>query len=304
MKPIIKKVLKVSAVVLGAGIAALATFVWTEVRAFDTSMARIHEVPYPVVQASQEPQVLARGKHLSQSLGGCASGDCHGTDLSGGRSVVLGPLGTLSGPNITPGGVLGVYSDAELARLLRYGIKKDGRSVRMMPVQDFSWLDDRELLALVSYLRQVPRSEKPSGTTHVGILGKVFDRQGKFVWDVARRVASLPKSVPPAPAPDATYGSFVARLCTGCHGETLSGGPIPGAPPSIPTPANITFHPTGIKHYTLAQFSHLLKTGQRPNGTRVNPFMAVDLTRNLDDTEVAALWSYLQSIAAKPSGGR
>jgi mono/diheme cytochrome c family protein len=275
-----------------------------QVRAFDASVGRVHDEPLPHVVASTAPAVVARGKHLAESLGGCTAGDCHGSDLAGGRTLAMGPVGTVSAPNITPGGMLAVYSDGELARLVRTGIKKDCRSVLMMPVQDFYWLSDADLTALVSYLRSVAPSDKPNGVTRVGILGKVLDRQGKFPWDIARFVAALPRDTPPAPEPTPAYGRFVVRLCTGCHGETLSGGPLPGAPPSIPIPLNITPDVTGIADYTYDDFVKVMKTGVRKNGAKLDPFMAVELTRNLDDVELRALWSELRARPAKPFGGR
>ncbi len=92
----------------------------------------------------------------------------------------MGPVGTMSGPNITPRGLLAVYSDADLARLIRHGVKKDARSVRMMPVQDSYWFPDDDVNALVSYLRTVPPSDRANAPTRVGVIGEVLDREGKF----------------------------------------------------------------------------------------------------------------------------
>ena len=279
-------------------------YVLWQVRAFDASMAREYPIPLPSVARSTDATVLARGDHLVHSLGGCAAQECHGPDLAGGKVMAMGPVGTIAGPNITPAGVASVYSDPELARLIKHGVKKDGRSVQMMPVQDFYWLPESDVIAIVSYLRTVPGIDKPSGATHVGVLGKVLDRRGEFPWDIARRVAELPQEEPPAPEPTQAYGRFVVRLCTGCHGETLSGGPLPGAPPSIPTPLNITKHETGIAAYDYNDFVKVLKTGVRKNGQPLDPFMAIDLTRNLDDVELRALWAEISSRPPKPFGGR
>ena len=42
------------------------------VRAYDESMAKVYDFPIPQVTLSQDPAVLARGEHLTKSLGGCA----------------------------------------------------------------------------------------------------------------------------------------------------------------------------------------------------------------------------------------
>ena len=51
---------------------------------------------------------------------------------------------------------------------------------------------------------------------------------------------SLPPSQPVAAALSVEHGKYVAAMCIGCHGATLSGGKIPGGPPDWPAAANIT----------------------------------------------------------------
>lgn len=299
-----KKVALAIAGVVGVVLLGVGGWAYAQVRAFDESVSRVRNLPLPEVTRSTEPAVLERGEHLVRSIGACASNDCHGQDFSGGKQLDIGPVGTIAGPNITSGGMLAVYSDGELARLLTTGVKKDGRSVLMMPVQDFSWLPKNDIDAIVSYLRSVAASNEPSGTTYVKPLGKILDRREAFPWDIARFVEKIPKETPPAPEPTVKYGKFMIRLCTGCHGETLSGGPLPGAPPEIPIPLNITKHESGIATYTYEDFVKVLQQGVRKNGEKLDPFMAVDLTKNLDETELRALWAEIQSRPAKPFGGR
>jgi mono/diheme cytochrome c family protein len=304
MKPLVKKILIGLGALLGTAVLGGGGYVYAQVSAFDASMDKVYDVPLPAIARSEDPEAIARGKHLVSSLGGCAVKDCHGADLAGGQLIDIGPVGAIEGPNITPGGMLLAYSDAELARLLRTGVKKDGRSIRMMPVQDFYWLPDSDLTAIISYLRTVPTSEKPNGATRVGVIGKVLDRRGEFPWDIARFVEGLPKETPPSPAPTAEYGRFVVKLCSNCHGEGLSGGPLPGAPPDFPVPLNITPHETGLAGWTFDDFEKLLRQGIRKNGQPVDPFMAVEATKNMDDTEMRALWAHLEKVPPKPFGGR
>ena len=138
----LKRVLAIGGALVGCGAAVLGIYVIRMTSAFDASMERVYDVPIPGTTRSTDPAVIARGKHLVESLGACSTRDCHGADLGGGATLQLGPLGTLSGPNITPGGIGVAYSDGELARLLMYGIKRDGRGIRLMPAQDFGWLPD------------------------------------------------------------------------------------------------------------------------------------------------------------------
>ena len=298
------RVLKVIAIVLGVVVLVGGVFVYTQCKAFDASLAKVYDVPVPNLTRSTDPAVIARGKHLTESVGGCAGALCHGPDLGGGKPIEMGPLGTVSGPNITPDALGAAYSDGEFARIIRHGIKKDGCSVRLMPAQDLTWLPDSDVVAMVSYLRTVAPGDRPNGTTKIGVLGKVLDRQDKVILDVARRIDHTKQEVAPAPEPTARYGAFLARLCTGCHGEHLSGGRIPGTPSTIPTPLNITPDVTGLAGWTYADFDKLLKQGVRKNGKALDPFMPVEEWKNFDDTEEHALWAYLQTLPPAPFGGR
>ena len=231
--------------IVGVGLAGLvalgATFVLVECSRFDASLDVVYDVPVPGVTGSTDPGVLARGKHVVESVGGCASAKCHGADLGGGEPIEMGPVATLAGPNVTPHGVAVAYTDGEIVRLLRHGLKKDGRSLRFMPVQDFDWLPDSDLVAVASYLHTVPPVDRANGATAIKTLGKILDRREKLVLDVARHIDHAKPDLAPAPTPTPAYGRYVARLCKGCHGEGLSGGPLPGR--RRPSPCRSTSPP-------------------------------------------------------------
>lgn len=307
MRTGVKRALIGVVAVLGLASAAFAGWVYTQTSAFDASMAKVWDVPVPNVTRSSDPAVIARGKHLAESVAACATRDCHGADLAGGRTLELGPLGKLTGPNVTPAGISAAYTDGELVRLVKHGIKKDGRSLRFMPSQDFAWLPEADVLAIVSHLRTVPPVEKANGIMQVNAFAKVLDRKGMFVMDVARALhddRGHGVEQVPAPEPTAAYGKFLGRLCTGCHGEHLSGGKIPGTPPSVPIPPNLTPDPTGMKGWTYDDFVALLSRGLRKNGKQLDPFMPYEAFGKMDDTEKKALWEYLQSLPPTPLGNR
>ncbi len=284
--------------VAGAGV-----FAYSQISAYDASLEQVYAIPLPAVERSTDPAVLARGQHLARSLAGCALGDCHGADLSGGRVTDSGPVGSMAAPNITPAGMAAAYSDAELLRLIRHGVKRDGRGVRFMPAQEFNWLSDADMAAVISYVRSVPPVEKPNAAMTIGALGKILDRQGLIPIDVARRIDHAQIELGPEPSPTVLYGRFIGRLCA-CHGETLSGGPIPGAPPDFPVPLNITMHETGLKGWTYEDFTQLAMTGRRKNGDKLAAFMPVEALANMDDVERRALWAYLESMPPTPFGNR
>lgn len=282
-------------------------WIWRQVAACDASLSRQYEVAVPSISRSTDNQVIARGKHLAESLSGCSNSDCHGANLAGGRPLDLGPLGQLSGPNITPGGKrMSAYTDGELARLVRHGIRHDKRSVQFMPSHEIGWLPDGDLTAVVSYVRSVPPVDRPDGVFAPGFLAKFLDRRNQFVLDVARHIdhAKDQPATGLVPSPTAEYGANIAKGCLGCHGEHLSGGPIPGAPPSVPVPRNLTPHEAGLMNWTYEQFDKLLQTGIKPDGSKLDPFMPYETLAKMDDIEKRALWAYLRSVPPLPSGQR
>ena len=188
MPGVLKRVATTVAIVLAIAVAGGSAAVASRASAFDASMEKVYSVPIPVVACSTDPAVLARGKHLVDSVTACTASSCHGSDLGGGAPIDMGPVALLTGPNVSPGGLGAAYSDGELARLIQYGLKKDGRSLRFMPAVDFCWLPDDDVAAIVSYLRTTPSVDRPNGMTHVKTLGKVLDRKGLIVLDVARRI--------------------------------------------------------------------------------------------------------------------
>jgi len=275
-----------------------------QVHAYNASMGRTYDVPAAAITRSTDPAVLDRGKHIVESIGACSSKDCHGGDFGGGEPIKMGPLGTMQGPNITAGGRGGEYSDAELARLILHGIKRDGHGLTFMPAQDFAWWPDEDVIAVISFLRTVPAVARPSGGIQLGLLAKVLDRQDMIPIDVARRIDHQHRPTAPAPAPTAAYGTFLANACRGCHGATLSGGRIPGAPPEMAIPLNITPHETGLAGCAYADFDKLLSTGVRKNGKTLDPMMPVTELGKFNQTERQALWAFLQTVPAKPFGER
>jgi hypothetical protein len=297
----LKRVLIGVGALIGVVVLGGAAFAGFQAYRFDASLDRVYPVPVPEVERSTDPAVIARGQHLMESIGGCTAGDCHGSDLGGGKTLELGPLGRITGPNISAGGLGVVYTDGELFRIIRHGLKKDGRSLSFMPSHEIYWLSDSDITALISYFRTLPPSSKPNGPVQLNLLAKVLDRLDLLVLDVARRIDHEHPELAPPPSPDANYGRFVAKLCTGCHGSNLAGGPIPGAPPELPTPLNLTPDATGLQGWSYADFDRALTEGKSKNGRALDPFMP---RLKFDETEKKALWAHLSKLPARPLGDR
>jgi mono/diheme cytochrome c family protein len=231
---------------------------------------------------------------------------CHGPNLGGGRDEALGPMGRMVVPNITTGkgGRGNLYTDGQLARLIKHGVRHDGTTIRLMPANDFTWWPEEDVVAVVSWVRAQPPVDGDPGLTELGVMAKILDRIDSIPFDVARRIDHEHLPTAPPRAADATYGAFVGTSCRGCHGPTLSGGPLPGAPPDLPVPLNLTSHQTGLAGWTYDDFVGVIRSGKRRNGQPLKPLMSTEALRHLDDVELHALWAYLQSVPPKPFGGR
>jgi hypothetical protein len=114
--------------------------------------------------------------------------------------------------------------------------------------------------------------------------------------------AEQPGSVP---GPTADYGRYLISACTGCHGEHLSGGPIPGVPPDWPVAANLTWHESGIEGWTEPDFIAAMRTGRTPNG-RMLPadYMPWPFIGRSSDDDLRALYLHLRSLEPREIGGR
>jgi cytochrome c553 len=303
MKSMLKRIGLALLAVLVLVLAGGGVYAWTKVSAYDASLDKVYPIP-PLdgIARSSDPAVFARGKHLVASLAACGLKDCHGPDLGGGRVTAAGPIGSMQAPNITQ--ILPAYSDGELARLIRHGVKKDQRTVRFMSMNEVNWMTDADLVAVISYVRSVPKVDRPSGSVNIGWFGKVMDRLDNVPIDVARRIRHDHIEIGPTPSPTPEYGKWIARVCTGCHGDHLSGGKIPGTPPDFPIPLNLTPDATGLKGWTLADFKQRMAAGTRKDGRKLADFMPTEALNAMDDVERQALFSYLQSVPPLPFGQR
>ena len=213
----------------------------------------------------------------------------------------MGPLGTIVIPNVTTGRDArgNLYSDGELARLITHGVRRDGTSVRLMPSTNWGWWPDEDVVAIVSWVRSLPPIDGDPGVVDLKTMAKVLDRIDSIPIDVARRIDHDAKHAAPTPSPDARY---VGTPCRGCHGPGLSGGPIPGAPPGLAVPLNLTPHATGLAGWTYTDFETFAREGKRKNGQPLDPFMPVQSIRNMNDVERRALWAYLETRPPRPFG--
>lgn len=254
--------------------------------------------------APSDSASVARGEHVVRAIGKC--GDCHGQDFGGDTLLDDPAMGLIYSPNLTrgAGGIGGSYTDAQWEVAIRHGLAGDGRRLVVMPSNEYQFLSDEDLGTIVAFLRTVPAVDRTNPAQRIGPLARALYAGGIFPMFPAKSVTHA-NEVVPSIAIDSTveYGKYLGDVgCSGCHGVTYGGGAIPGGPPDWPKPANLT--PAGIGHYTPEGFMTALRTGKRPDGTEINPFMPIQATRLMTDVEIVAVYKYLNTLPSRPFGSR
>jgi len=274
---------------------------------------RRFEAPYPAIAASHDPAVVARGEYLVYSAAACAY--CHvprnewdrldrgeRLPLSGHHLFRL-PFGDIYSPNLTPDPATGIgrRSDGELARILRYGVRADGRAA--FPMMEMH-LSDEDLAAVVSYLRSQP-------ATPLAVPDHQLSRFGKAL------MAFAIEPVAPAPAPvTSPVGATVARgaylanhvsSCVACHtnrgpdgnlvGPAFAGGQrmdVAADSTKVFVSPNLTPDPESgpIGAWTEDTFLARFRAGEVHPGTPM-PWGAY---KRLTDDDVRAIYRYLRSL--------
>jgi mono/diheme cytochrome c family protein len=266
-----------------------------------------YDRPYPAITASGDTAIINRGRNIVFGAGHCA--DCHsktnvdsvlqlGQDvpLIGGNVFNL-PFGKIYTKNITPDKETGIgnYTDAEIARALRYGVHPDGTVVfDFMPFHNTS---DEDLTAIISYLRaQKPvRNEVPKHQLNVlGMAIKAF---------LIKPVGPAGE-VPVAVKADTTieYGKYLAMNvanCNGCHtkrdmitgkfiGESFAGGELEG----MVTPNLTTDSSSRIFDWSEKIFIDRFRMGKL-NPKSIMPWKSYG---RMNDTELKAIYKFLKSL--------
>jgi mono/diheme cytochrome c family protein len=289
-----------------AGIAVVIVLVLSTIYVFSTQTLNKHiEYTDASPPIPRDSTAIARGRHLSRAISKCV--ECHGNDLGGQVVFDALPMARVVAPNLTSGrgGIAGDRSDDDFLRAIRHGIGPGGRALVLMPARNFWHMGDDDVGSLIAYLRTVPAVDRELPPTSFGLVGRLLLVKGDLNDMFEAKKMDHAKRRPPPPAADTTadYGHYLAEIggCTGCHGASLSGGPLPGAPPDAKPSSNIT--PEGIGTWTEADFFKALREGVRPNGTAIDSTqMPIRLTREMTDLETKAIYMYLRTVPPKPAG--
>jgi mono/diheme cytochrome c family protein len=256
---------------------------------------------------------VERGEYLVRGPAGC--GNCH---------TPMGPQGFLAeqelagrvvedsepflaiAPNITPAGAIAGWSDAELARAIREGIRPDGSLIGPpMPFAMYRGLSDGDLGAIVAFLRTLPAVENDPGTSEYRI--PLPPAWGPPVEGVAE--------VPQGDTVE--YGAYLAgpiAHCMECHTPMGPQGPMLDTalgqggfefhgPWGVSVAANLTSHADGLAGYSDDEVKAMIVQGTRPDGSQMLPPMPYGFLAGMTPEDLDAIVMYLRSLPPLPDAG-
>lgn len=254
---------------------------------------------------------LERGEYLVRGPMSC--GNCHtpqgpdGPDmtkeLAGGQLVIDDPMMKAYSANITPAGSVGGWTDAELARAIREGIRPDGSLIGPpMPFSLYKDLSDTDLAAIVAFLRTVPAVENEAPKSVYSIpLPPAYGPPVEHVADIPR-------------GPTVEYGKYMAgpiAHCVECHTPMGPQGPMydtalgqggfefPG-PWGTSVAANITSSEDGLADYSDDELRKMITEGIRPDGSHMLPPMPYAWLARMTPDDLTAVIAYLRTLPPLP----
>jgi cytochrome c553 len=136
---------------------------------------RSYEAPLVETPVVATPELISEGERLAR-IRGCIG--CHGTEMEGQVFFDQPWVARIVAPDLTR--IAAELTDAELERVIRRGVRSDGRGVWVMPSDMFYHLSDDDLSAIVAYIRSVPPRNGPGTEVRLRLLGRVGLATGKF----------------------------------------------------------------------------------------------------------------------------
>ena len=277
-----KRLFRILAIGVGALAAiafGVALFVYV---ASERVVARTYDVPVTAFQAPRDAAAIAAGRHLA-TIYGC--NNCHAPQLNGTALYDAPGIARISAPNVSR--IAPEYSDGELERLIRHGVKRDGTSTWIMPATMFRHLTDDDLGNIIAYVRSVPAIDgvereltlRPLG--RIGVVTHKFQPVALQVRDI-EPLRTLDRSDP------LSHGRYlVMTACTECHGSRLEGSEIVKAPGLMIAAA-----------YSPGDFSKLMRTGTGIGDRELGLMSEAARARfaSFSDAEVVAVRTYLDAF--------
>jgi cytochrome c553 len=235
--------------------------------------------PTPAFTALPKGDAVA-GERIAEIVG-CSG--CHRDDLGGKPFVSIPNVVAMVAPDLTRARLR--YDDAGLLRVLRSGVKADGRYALGMPGYMQQRLSDSEAADVIAFVRSLPPANSPeqklTRVLPLGRLGLVLGKYHAYEGDTPESAGVL------ADRAEKKLGRHLAQIaCTECHGKYFEGGPHVNAPALAIA-----------KAYTPAQFDRLMRTGITLAGTESKTGLMSEVARGrfsqLTPEEMQALYAWL-----------
>ncbi|RYD59833.1 MAG: c-type cytochrome [Sphingomonadales bacterium] len=247
-------------------------------------LRRGHDVAVTALTIPTDAASIAEGGRLAK-IAGCR--DCHGPN-GGGMVLVDDPmLGRLAPPALAA--VAQTYSDAELERAIRHGVRRDGTALFVMPTAAHGYLADDDTARIIAWIRSLrPMPTDSTAVTSFGPLGRALLLAGEL------RTSVHPETVSQRNRP-ADMGRYVVDIsCNGCHALHTS-RPSDDGRQTVPPLAMVA------AAYDYPAFKILMRTGLPPSGKDLG--MMTEAAKGglhvLTDDEIAQIHQYLKAEAAK-----
>ncbi len=243
-----------------------------------------------------------RGGGLVEGIAAC--GNCHtprgrpGMVLAGGDMIEEPGAFRIFPSNITPDIETGIggWSDAQIIRAIREGIRPDSRLLGpIMPIELYRGISDADASDIVAYLRSVP-----------AVRNVVPASAYSFPLPPAY---GPPLGVVGGPADDpVARGAYMAGPlghCIECHSPPLPtggrdwsrtgwGGPPMGGHGGPVVPADLT--PTHLGAWSDAEITRAITQGVSRDGRRLSPPMGFAYYARVPPARMAELIAYLRSL--------
>jgi mono/diheme cytochrome c family protein len=255
----------------------------------ERELQKVYPSPVAAITVPTDPESIAEGQRLA-TIHGCANG-CHGKTIEGGVLFDQPMIGTLVAPNLTV--AVRKYDDAQLAAVIKNGVRPDGHSMMVMPSMAFTHLTDEDLGRIIAYLRSVPEASGPEASVKLGPLGRLGIVSGKFKTMAKTMIDAV--APPSAASKEAEFGRYLATsACAECHGTDLRGA---DHGEFVATSLQIT------NAYSPEAFTSLLRTGVALGGRsagKMSAFAKSNLS-HLSDAEISSLYAYLHAFPDAPA---
>lgn len=248
-------------------------------------ISRAYPLPDSHMRSATGAVAVARGGRLAFAYG-CA--DCHGHKLQG---VYIPHFGVMS-RNLPV--LARSLSDADFDRIIRHGLRPDGKSVaEFMPSDSYQFMTDADLAAILGFIRSQPASgespPEPSFDLYARYHFLIGDRKTVRDWfPMQEQALDL--------GPRFARGrSMAMAACGECHTTSLKGQPGPvGSPPDLSIVAS----------YDRATFLNFMHTGKAAGNRELAMMSAAARVRfsHFTTDDLNAIYDYLFARGKKLTG--